>query len=733
MYDKGRSGQTLGFSMISALSGTALTGLSGFISGWRSTDGGGQKGISGNIIEMAFGQYVAILNDWDVSGNTISFYFTGASGAIPVEKTIVTDGNVSGKLYPVSGQPLYNSGLYFVGSGSVAASVTSGGVYLASGWALFGSGQYYLPSGQNVQLFSGSLSGQLVALASGLSSGVMYLPSGSLFMSTFASGVVGGGSGNLPSAWGGSGAVTVGLNLDKSGYTVGSLVSGILSGQQVTLVSGQSYTASGIFATATAAPQASGQVYLASGSFLFGSGQFFIASGSITSGVISSGIFVTATAVIASGALSGQQVTLTSGQSYVASGINATVPIASISGAVANSGLFVSVPVASISGVYPASGSLSGQPVTLLSGLSYTASGIFATATATIASGALSGQLVTLVSGQSYTASGIFATATAAPQASGTTYLASGSFLFGSGQFFVASGSITSGVINSGIFVTATASPPNSGTTYLASGSIPIASLSGVNAVVTPASLSGVVANSGLFVTVPIATVSGTTVATVSGTLYIASGTVTGTPPASGTTYLASGSFLFGSGQFFVGSGSVTAAAPASGTTYLASGTPLFYSGLFYLASGTGAGSGLFVTVPPSTLSGVVANSGIFATVPPATLSGVQPISGAFVTVPVASISGTIVNSGLSVTVPTASISGVNAVPASGLVYLASGVPTVGGKAWTQALDYIAAVEVGLCSGANTGSEAYFSIDKTNVRVTATIDQSGNRTAMTYT
>lgn len=131
-----------------------------------------------------------------------------------------------------------------------------------------------------------------------LISGIPYaiLASGSFLVNTFASGVLGGGSGTIPSAWGNSGAVTVGQNLDKSGYTASLLsgqlsgflinllsgnsiavwsgtqvnvfsgtnvlvYSGQLSGQPLSLLSGLSYTASGVFTTSVF----SGQVYPASG------------------------------------------------------------------------------------------------------------------------------------------------------------------------------------------------------------------------------------------------------------------------------------------------------------------------------------------------------------------------------------------------------------------------------------------------------------------------------------
>ncbi len=67
----------------------------------------------------------------------------------------------------------------------------------------------------------------------------------------------------------------------------------------------------------------------------------------------------------------------------------------------------------------------------------------------------------------------------------------------------------------------------------------------------------------------------------------------------------------------------------------------------------------------------------------------------------------------------------------SGGVFLASGVPLVGGKAWVNALNIIAAGVAGRSSGANTGSELYDGLDGIT-HLTATIDASGNRTATSY-
>ncbi len=144
----------------------------------------------------------------------------------------------------------------------------------------------------------------MVATAS-VASGSLYLASGSIFLNTFASGVL-GTSGGLPTAWGNSGATTVGRDLDKSGYTVSTNI----DKTGYTLLSGQSYTASGIFVNATA--------------------------------TVNSGLFV--------------NVPISS-----ISGVFSVVLPATLSGVIANSGLFVSVPTSSISGVNTASTVGSGQ------------------------------------------------------------------------------------------------------------------------------------------------------------------------------------------------------------------------------------------------------------------------------------------------------------------------------------------------------------------------------------
>lgn len=506
MYVKNRSGQFLPFCLVSALSGNPVPLASGGISGRRTIDGGLQIVLSGPITENSGGQYIANLYDFDTNGNIIGYYFT-ASGCVPVHYTIVTQNNVSGQLspasglvYPASGASVVgtvlsgtlfpSSGATFIASGpfvNATATVASGALYLASGsiflntfasgvlgtsgslataWGSSGAvtvGQN-LVSGQTVLIASGQLSGftvtpmsGVVQIASGpfvvatasVASGSLYLASGSIFNYTFASGVIGGGSGNLPSAWGNSGSVVTAINQDKSGY-VGTVISGttqiasgpftvsvplsgqtflasgslvnLLSGNTVQLYSGQTVlVASGQLSGYTVTPM-SGVTQIASGPFTVSlplSGQTFIASGSsvnLLSGNTTQ-LYSGQSVLIASGQLSGYAVLPTSGQTFIASGPNvvATASVASGSLYLASGSILrttFATDVLGLSGgiatAWGGSGAVTlGQNLT--SGVMYLASGS--------AVNLLSGNTVQLYSGQS------------ALPASGQTYLASGSLL----------------------------------------------------------------------------------------------------------------------------------------------------------------------------------------------------------------------------------------------------------------------------------------------------------------
>jgi len=256
-------------------------------------------------------------------------------------------------------------------------------------------------------------------------------------------------------------------------------------------------------------------------------------------------------------------------------------------------------------------------------GFLFTASGCVPVSFTVITQNNVSGSLAPQ-SGLTYPASGAFATVPIA-SISGVQAVTT----IASGTTFLASGQSVS--INSGTFVTVPISSI-SGTNAV----VPPANLSGVFASVPVATLSGVVANSGLFVTVPRATISGV----------------------------------------------------------------IANSGLF-VSVPIATISGVNAVVPPSTLSGVVANSGLFVSVPIATISGVNSVvppanlSGVFANVPISTISGVSVvasqasgttflasgqsvsiNSGTFVTVPIASISGVNAVvPPANLSGVFASVP----------------------------------------------------------
>jgi len=146
-------------------------------------------------------------------------------------------------IYAIGGNAPDGDGFHIVGGGSsgsfgfrILGGLSGGDGIYAIAQGGIGNGMTLVHAGAGfdlnaattppmlVGMMSGQLSGQAVNILSGNSvsvwSGTSYLASGSIFMLTFASGVVGGGSGNLPSAWGASGAVVIGKDMDKSGMTL---------------------------------------------------------------------------------------------------------------------------------------------------------------------------------------------------------------------------------------------------------------------------------------------------------------------------------------------------------------------------------------------------------------------------------------------------------------------------------------------------------------------------------
>ncbi len=234
MYVQNRSGQFLYFAMVSALSGNPVTGASAAISGRFSLDGGAQAVVGGPINEVGGGQYNLGMFAADVNGKNCGYLFT-SSGCVPVSYTVVTTANVSGNLYLNSGQNVN----VFSGqlSGQQINLISGNQVQIWSGT------QVNLFSGQQVLVSSGQLSGQPVSLLSGLS----YVASGINTVSPLSSGAL---SGQMVSLFSGQ-VVTLlsGFSYVASGVsTVSPIASGQLSGQQVGIVSGSlGYLVSDVF------------------------------------------------------------------------------------------------------------------------------------------------------------------------------------------------------------------------------------------------------------------------------------------------------------------------------------------------------------------------------------------------------------------------------------------------------------------------------------------------------
>lgn len=87
MYNRNTAGQYLGFSLINAGTGAALTGASVTVK--RSIDGAAQANATGTVTELGSGQYSLALSQADTNGSDITFLFT-ATNAVPVEKTVTT-------------------------------------------------------------------------------------------------------------------------------------------------------------------------------------------------------------------------------------------------------------------------------------------------------------------------------------------------------------------------------------------------------------------------------------------------------------------------------------------------------------------------------------------------------------------------------------------------------------------------------------------------------------------
>ncbi len=456
--------------------------MSGKISGYVSCDGGAVAGVGGFITEDSFG--MNHLNGFaaDFSGNVCGFYFTTVSGILPVCYNVVTQQNVSGRLYIASGTNV------------VVPPATISGVFASVPIATISGTNAVVP----IATISGAIanSGLFVVATASVASGSLYLASGSIFLETFAGSGVLGASGGLALSWGNSG--------------------------QVKTVSGTTWIASGPFVNAN---------IVASLGTAVTNSDFTIASATATTVTLPTTYtdttslpdddrYVDTVLQVITGTGQGQFVVL----STAAAGARTYDVVAGT----------MPVQLDNTSQCIVLGSTRADVTATVASGSLYLASGsIFR---ATFASGALgasgglplswgnSGQVLT-VSGTTWIASGPFVQATATV-ASGSIYLASGSIFletFAGSGVLGASGGLALSWGNSGQVKTV------SGTMWIASGP---------NVVVPPATISGV------FGTIPIATISGTNVFVPSGTLQIASGAFAAASVVSGSLYLASGSIF---------------------------------------------------------------------------------------------------------------------------------------------------------------------------------------------
>jgi hypothetical protein len=86
MYRKNVASQYVYFCLVNSSTGAALTGAT--VTAYRALDNAAQATATGTTTELANGQYRFNLSQSDTNANNGSYLFT-ASGAVPVEKTVV--------------------------------------------------------------------------------------------------------------------------------------------------------------------------------------------------------------------------------------------------------------------------------------------------------------------------------------------------------------------------------------------------------------------------------------------------------------------------------------------------------------------------------------------------------------------------------------------------------------------------------------------------------------------
>jgi hypothetical protein len=200
MLRKNTAGQHFCFALVNASTGAALTGAT--VSAYRSIDGAAQASATGTVTETTNGQYSFAPSQADTNGNQIGFLFIAAS-AIPLNINIVTTAcDPTSTAFGLSLAKTTN----ITGFNDIASTtIVSAGAITTN---------------------AGKVSG--VILVDGLGVSQSFSTTGSV------GSVQGGVGGNLTGSVGSVvGAVTVGTNNDKTGYSVAGnvTVGGYASGQ----------------------------------------------------------------------------------------------------------------------------------------------------------------------------------------------------------------------------------------------------------------------------------------------------------------------------------------------------------------------------------------------------------------------------------------------------------------------------------------------------------------------
>lgn len=120
MFRRAKAGQFVGFAMVDR-TGAAAPGLT--VTVYRVIDNGDQHAATGTVEDKGYGQYSFVMSSADCDGLQISFLFL-ADGAVPTEKTVVTDGDVVNDVFGSTFIPLTETSQIVDENGNRLAAIT---------------------------------------------------------------------------------------------------------------------------------------------------------------------------------------------------------------------------------------------------------------------------------------------------------------------------------------------------------------------------------------------------------------------------------------------------------------------------------------------------------------------------------------------------------------------------------------------------------------------------------